>query len=221
MKLDRDARRTQALYDSQFMKFSFEQQKYPENRRVRNLIYRLIANPEGQRILFAGCGDGTECRQAIRKGGIVTGIDVSGKCLELARKNCNGAEFKLMDMEKTGFKKSSFDIVIANFSLMYKKNICSVLREFNRMLKKEGFVVFSVPHPVRKMIKYNRMSYFVKGLKNEIWNGVRRFNYYRLFEDYIDAIVNAKFKISRLIEPKPDETNYPHHAIFKIVKEIK
>jgi hypothetical protein len=37
------------------------------------------------------------------------------------------------------------------------------------------FIVAS--HPVRKMIKYNKMNYFVKGKRYEIWRGIKRFNY--------------------------------------------
>lgn len=111
---------------------------------------------------------------------------------------------------------------------MYKKNLDSVLKEFNRILKKTGFILIVVPHPVRKMIKYNKMNYFVRGKRFEIWRGNKRFNYYRLFEDYINSIVNAKLKIEKLLEPKPPkethktpdyEISHPHYVILKLVKD--
>jgi hypothetical protein len=103
-----------------------------------------------------------------------------------------------------------------------------VLQEFQRVLQPGGTILLAVPHPVRKMMKYNANSnYFVKGRQTEVWKGIQRFGYNRLFEDYVDAFVQAKMVLQRLTEPKPiketpqtadSEINYPHFLLFELKK---
>jgi ubiquinone/menaquinone biosynthesis C-methylase UbiE len=224
----KDSKSAKELYNKQFEKFSKEQADYKIIQGLRNRLYGLFGLIKGKKILFAGCGDGLECVLAIKKGAEVVGIDISEKLIQLAKRNCPEAKFYVADFERTEFKNSSFDIVVSILAVMYKKNLNSVLKEFRRILKKKGFMVLVVPHPVRKMVKYNRMNYFVKGKKWETWKGIKRFNYYRLLEDYFDCFVSSKLKVIKLIEPKPTkgnektlstELNHPHFLIFKLVKD--
>ena len=195
---------------------------------VRKLVYASLGKLKNKKILFMGCGSGAECKDAINKDAKVFGIDVSERLIEMAKKNHPKAKFQVCDFEKTNFKENSFDIVVSIFSLMYKKNLKLTLKELNRILKKSGFILIVVPHPIRKMITYNKGNYFVKGKKWENWEGIERFNYYRLIEDYINEFVRSNFKIIALSEPKPLKLNnkvsekqlrHPHFLIFKLVKE--
>jgi ubiquinone/menaquinone biosynthesis C-methylase UbiE len=195
---------------------------------LRKKIHNFLGDVKNKKILFVGCGDGLECVSAVKKGAKVKGIDISEKAVELARKNCPNAEFNVIDFERTPFKDNSFNIIISILSIMYKKNLTSCLKELKRILKKEGYIILVVPHPIRKMVKYNDMNYFVKGKKYENWRGVKRFNYYRLFEDYFNSFFDSKFKVKKLIEPKPpketkktpdSEVNHPHFLIFKLVND--
>jgi ubiquinone/menaquinone biosynthesis C-methylase UbiE len=225
--MDADSKLAKKLYNSQFKKYFDDQTNNKVAQDLRKKVDFLIGNAKNKKVLFVGCGDGRECIQTIKKGASVIGIDISENCIKLAKENCRGlnAKFLVMDFEKTNFKNNQFDIIVAILSVMYKKNLDSVLKEFNRILKKTGFIILAVPHPVRKMVKYNKMNYFVSGKRFEIWRGNKRFNYYRIFEDYNNSIVNAKLKIEKLLEPKPPketpsfEVNYPHYVIFKLVKD--
>lgn len=114
------------------------------------------------------------------------------------------------------------------FSVNYKENLVPSLKEFDRVLKQDGFIILVVPHPTRKMIKYNKMNYFIKGWKFETWKGTKRWNFYRLIEDYFDAFIKAKLKVVKLVEPKPvkerrdmpdKEINHPYFLIFKLTKD--
>ena len=227
--MDKDVQLAKRLYNLQFKKYFEKQTEYKVIQDLRKKIDVLIGDAKGKNILFAGCGDGRECIPTIKKGARVIGIDISENCIKLAKENCKNldAKFLVMDFEKTDFKNNQFDIIVAIFAVMYKRNLNSVLKEFKRVLKKTGFILMVVPHPTRKMIKYNKMNYFVRGKRFEVWRGNKRFNYYRLFEDYVNSIADAKLKIEKLLEPKPPketkntpdfEVNHPHYAIFKIVK---
>ncbi|MBL7160474.1 MAG: class I SAM-dependent methyltransferase [Candidatus Aenigmarchaeota archaeon] len=221
-----DSTLSKNLYNRQCSKYCKVQLGDRLTSSARKGTYSLMGNIKNKKMLFAGCGNGHECETAARENAIVTGIDVSDKEILFAKKNIKDAKFLVMDFEKTVFKKNSFDIIVSIFSIMYKKNLISVLKEWRRILKADGFVIIVVPHPVRKMIAYNNMNYFVRGKRWENWKGIKRFNYYRLFEDYVDCFVGSKFKIAKLLEPKLNKNEieneidikHPNFLIFKLVK---
>jgi ubiquinone/menaquinone biosynthesis C-methylase UbiE len=226
--MKQDSQLAKKLYNKQFDKYSKEQAKNKRAQDLRRKVHSLLGNIKSRKILFAGCGDGLECVPAVEKKAKVTGIDISERGIELAKNNCPGAEFCVMDFEKTKFKNNSFDIIVSILAVVYKRNLGLTLKEFRRILKNKGFILLVVPHPLRKMIKYNKMNYFVKGKKWEVWRGTKRFNYYRLFEDYFYSFVNSKLKVIKLIEPKPIrdkksdsalKLNHPHFLLFKLVKD--
>jgi len=218
------------IYDKDFLRFSESQQKDINAKKQREVVYSLLGDVNRKKILFAGCGDGFECLPAIEDGAIVTGIDISENMIKLAEQTCSGknARFFACDMEKTDFIRGKFDIIVSICSLMYKKDLDAVLNEFRRILKEDGFVVFSVPHPIRKMIKYGQMDYFKLGKRFESCDNSLRFNYYRIFENYIDSINGMGFVLEKVVEPPPlgdgdsfSDGIYPHHAIFKIRRRAR
>jgi len=226
--MKQDSKLARELYNKQFKKFSKRQTEYKVVQQLKDKIYSFLGSIKNKKILFAGCGDGLECILTVKKGARVVGIDISEEGIESAKRNCPGAEFYVADFERTKFKNNSFDVIVSILAVMYKKNLGLVLKEFRRILKREGFIVLAVPHPTRKMLKYNKMNYFIKGKKLEVWRGIRRFNYYRLFEDYFDNFISSKLKVVKLIEPKPVkenertpnlEVNHPHFLIFKLIKD--
>jgi len=219
-----DKKEIRKLYNNQSHLFVKEQESYIENKHIISIINSFLEDIGGKKILFAGCGNGKECEYSINNNADVYGIDLSNELIEIAKKKFpnNKEKFLVQDMERTSLKDSFFDIIIANFSLMYSNNLKAVFGEFGRLLKFKGLFIFSVPHPVRKMKKYNCENYFVKGKRYESWKSIKRFNYYRLFEDYINSISNSNFILKKVVEPKPKQnsrhSNYPHHILFKLVK---
>ncbi len=228
LSLMNDSKLTKELYNSQFAHFSEAQTAYLPLRAFREMVFREYRPQiEGSTILFAGCGDGRECLPAVAAGAKkVVGIDVSDVAVDHARKNCPELEFLVMDMETMSFESQSFDLIFSFFSVMYKESLEAVLKEFKRVTKKEGAIILAVPHPVRKMMKYNaNNSYFVKGRQEAVWKGVKRFGYNRLFEDYIEAFRQAGLVLHRLMEPQPvketldtpdSEIAYPHFLLFEL-----
>ena len=225
--MDRDAALTRKLYDRYAIQYSLARSKSRVGDVLQRKLMGLMGNMHGKRIFFAGCGDGRECVQAVKAGAIVYGMDISSSQIELARKNCPKANFTIGDFSKTNFKAQSFDYIFSYVSIMYKKDLTKPLLEFKRILKNNGAIILTVPHPIRKMMKYNKGNYFVRGRRFETWRGARRFNYYWLFGDYIDAFVASSLKLVKLIEPKPikensktpdSEVSYPHNLVFELVK---
>ena len=57
------------------------------NRRLNSdpVLWHLLGDVEGRRVLDAGCGTGYLTRLLARRGAVVTGIDVSSRMIALAR----------------------------------------------------------------------------------------------------------------------------------------
>jgi len=98
--------------------------------------------PVGARVLDVGCGSGLVSSTLQQNGFRVTGIDVSEKMLELARKNSPASTFRLMDMRRLRFLPNSFDGVIGLYSIIHvpRRFHLGVLRGFRRVLKSKGFL---------------------------------------------------------------------------------
>lgn len=226
--MNHDTQEAKKLYNDQAHTFSNNQLHYAPVQELKHNIYAYLGDLKNQKILFAGCADGHECSRALEQGAQVTGIDVSDKLIDAAKGHYPEAHFFVMDQVDLTFSDESFDIVISMFTVMYTKDLQKLFKEFGRVLKKDGKIIIAAPHPIRKMIKYNNMNYFVKGKQYENWKGVSRYNYYRLIEDYVEATNEAGLTLHKLMEPKPikeneNETNehisYPHFLVLVLKKD--
>lgn len=110
-------------------------------------IYNLFLKYfKGKNILDLGCGHGRDTLFFSNKGFNLTGIDVSIKLLEHAKKICPKAKFILEDMRELNFKKEEFDGVWAMASLfkIKKEELPIVLKKINYILKKEGIFFLAI-----------------------------------------------------------------------------
>ena len=98
----------------------------------------------GFKILEIGCGTGTMALLAARKGATVTGFDVSGPMLEVARKKIESEKLsekmELMEMGVSGMDKfpdAAFDLVMSTlvFSELSRDEQAYALRHAYRILK--------------------------------------------------------------------------------------
>lgn len=101
----------------------------------------------GERVLDAGCGPGSTLNVLARKGYRVTGLDRSGKMLELASRQLAGLDnWDLVegDIEALPFDDNSFDIVLSAGVIEYLESDEKVLLEFKRVLKNDGLLLIPV-----------------------------------------------------------------------------
>lgn len=216
MKLDGDAKLAKRLYNEEALSYLEKHRANPIVIGLRKRVNKLLGEVKGKNILFIGCGDGSEARYAIENGAKVTGIDISERCINAAKRNFPKENFLVMDFENSDFEDGQFDMIVSIFSIMYKRNLKHCLEELKRIKKKDGIMVIVVPHPVRKMVKYSNMDYFVRGKKFEVWEGNKRFNYYRILEDYINTITEIGLKIDKVFEHKETVDTYPHNLVMVI-----
>jgi ubiquinone/menaquinone biosynthesis C-methylase UbiE len=95
----------------------------------------------------AGCGPSAHIgRYVFDKGIPVVGVDISDRCIALARRH--NPEMKLLraDMGRLPFADGTIDGLIAYYSLIDtpKKHIGLIFREFHRVLKHNGSLLVAV-----------------------------------------------------------------------------
>jgi ubiquinone/menaquinone biosynthesis C-methylase UbiE len=94
------------------------------------------------RLLEVGCGTGHWSEYFSSKGFAVTGIDVSGEMIKVARnKYIANARFEIADGENLPFAAQSFDVVAAITTLEFTPNPAKMLSEMARCVKKNGGII--------------------------------------------------------------------------------
>lgn len=97
----------------------YQQRDETEARQVIDLLERVAAPDEGATVLDVGCGRGRHARVLARRGYRVTGIDLSARSIEEARRRAEAEglsiHFKQQDMRKP-FCEECADGVVNLFS---------------------------------------------------------------------------------------------------------
>lgn len=129
--------------------------------------------PESGKILDAGCGTGLT-GNALKDMGYkdITGIDISEKSIILAQKTGAYSQLEQFDLQKQTFpfKQSEFDAVNCIGVLTYIKNPRPLLKEFCRIVRPSGYIVFSHREDSLKAFRYFEI---IKELEDKgYWNNL-------------------------------------------------
>jgi ubiquinone/menaquinone biosynthesis C-methylase UbiE len=114
-------------------------------------VVELAHLQPGQQVLDIATGTGTAAiasAQKVGSKGRVVGIDLSQNMLDRARQkiaktNLNSIELRQEDAEKLSFNHNSFDTVICASGIFFLSDMLAGLREWQRVLKSDGIVIFS------------------------------------------------------------------------------
>ncbi len=132
--------------------------------RAAKKAKQLIGANSAPAVLDVATGTG-DLAHAMSKipGSKVTGIDLSGKMLSLAREKYPSITFMEGYAEKLSFHGASFDIVSAGFGARNFENLLQGLREFYRVLKPGGHTLIIEPMiPRNPALKKLFLVYFKK-----------------------------------------------------------
>lgn len=129
-----------------------------ENIRYQRLDYlsRLINFPSfrGKKVLEIGCRIGLDLARFAENGALVTGIELSESCIDIAHqyfaKKALKSDFYVMDGENMSFSDDCFDVVYAHGVVQYTANPQRMVDEIYRVLRKDGIAIIMV---------YNRYSW--------------------------------------------------------------
>lgn len=114
--------------------------------------------PKDPKVLDVGAGTGRDLKYFKEEGINAIGIDVSEGLIKEAKKR-NNIEIQNMDFRKTTFKDESFDGLwcMAALSDISRSEVPETLKEFNRILKKEGIIYIAVKEGTEeKLMKKSR-----------------------------------------------------------------
>jgi SAM-dependent methyltransferase len=183
----------------------------------RPAMLDLLPPIDGLRVLDAGCAAGWYAEQLAARGAIVTGIDASAAMIRYARERfaappaselATRVELHVADLQQPlPFADASFDGIVSSLVLHYIRDWRPVLTELRRVLRPDGWLLFSTHHPLAEAVRLRPARYLDTELVEDQWKWVGTVRYYRRpLSEIVQAIVDAGLVIEQLVEPLPNET---------------
>lgn len=98
---------------------------------------------DGASILDIGCGAGVPVARELAKRFAVTGVDISGEMVRLARTNVPDGRFVHADITSAEFAASSFDAVVAFYSIFHlpREAHRSLFRRIHEWMRPGGYLM--------------------------------------------------------------------------------
>ena len=163
----------------------------------------------GAAVMDAGCGPGWYAEYLLGQGAVVTSIDYSAEFVAITRARVGDRATVLQaDLaQPLSFAgDGQFDLIVCPLVLHYLKEWTPTLREFYRVLKPHGVLVFSTHHPFMDWKQFDQDDYFAVTLLEDDWRDIGTvFFYRRPLTAISQALADAGFIIERLLEPQPAE----------------
>ena len=183
----------------------------------RPAILSLLPEVKGKHVLDAGCGPGFYAELLLERGATVTAIDVSPKMIALTKQRVgNRVTIKRVSLEEplAFLADQSVDVVFSSLVLDYVKNWNSLFGEFNRILRDDGYFIFSTEHPFAKF-KYRdhpekeilAENYYKTEYLELFWDSFKLLvpSYRRPLGVFFDCLDKSGFQFDKLIETQPTE----------------
>lgn len=190
--------------------------RFIEKPSLRALIEPCV----GQQtvVLDLGCGGG-RIIDLLREVGVseasVYGLDSNPTLLAMARERFPGATVvsgELTQPPYAGIPEHTVDLVTAHLVLQYLETaqLSDCLREVHRLLRPSGHLALGLPHPMR-VNEQGEAGYFTR--QRQVlcapWGG-RTASSGLTVADYVNAIINAGFRLARMEEPEISEDGLEH-----------
>lgn len=200
----------------------------PNETIEQPILWQLIGDPRGLKILDLGCGDARVAKKFKALGASkYLGIDGSRRMIELAKQNTDGgfSDVQLSSFADCSLAKNEFDLVVSSLAFHYAEDLKVLFQKIYASLKPGGRFIFSVEHPV---ITSNNQSleqspirqawlvdnYFIRGPREVKWMGDVVTKYHRNVEDYFNLIFDCGFTLQSFKESEPSEINFTDQALL-------
>ncbi len=198
---------TGSTYDEIAEKYADAQDNKPwtiyfERPAVLNFLPDL-ANKD---VLDAGCGPGFYSHFMADRGARVTAFDFNSVFVEQTQARTNGRVTVLQAdiAEPLNFAADgSYDLIVSVLVLHYLKDWQPTLKEFNRVLRPNGRLIFSTHHPFTDLELSSGDDYFATELLEDEWD-VGKVQFYRRPLSKISRdLFESGFVIEEIGEPQP------------------
>jgi len=182
--------------------------KHTFNKRLGSLLSLLDGiDLPSSKILDAGCGTGTITKKVVDYGCSAVGVDASPAMIERAAglsnnyKNSDSISFKLIDtIAELPFEDNSFDGVICSSVLEYTDEPDKIIKEFNRVIKYDGFFLVTVPYKASLLRRLQagcfRLTKFLRLKPYPVYLLYSRHQFYK--QDIITILEKNGFRVTRL-----------------------
>lgn len=189
--------------------------------KAHNALYErpatmaLIGDVDGLTVLDAGCGPGIGSAHLAGHGATVHAFDVTPEMVALARTRCAGlpVDVREGDLEAplAWLPDASVDKVLCSLALDYVRDLAPTLREFRRVARPGGTLVFSMAHPMRDWMDERTRgdgTYFDTSRFGFHWSGFGEPRPYveawrRPLADILNAVADGGWRLDRFVEPTP------------------
>lgn len=190
--------RTRSAYDH--WAASYDTDPNPQNALEYQPVLEALDAKAGERILDAACGTGRYTKPLHEAGAEMVGLDFSEAMLAKARERLPEVEFVRGDLsEPLPFADASFDAILCGQALKHLPDLHVPMREFARLLRPGGRLVFSVTHPDMNWDGYELRPYdgYVMRAHADV--------FHHRFFDYFDAVETAGLSCRRILQLKVSE----------------
>jgi len=201
----------------EYLKNSFSW-KYIEEPALKSALRDLSL--KNIRILDAGCGNGRVIGHLISRGAKeenIIGVDSSNELITNAKKRFPKAQFIHSDITDKKLEFENVDLITASMFLFYldEGQLSKTLENFYGWLKKGGVFLCIVAHPVR-FAHDNLEKYFTRDWESieSPWETTVVY-FHRTTADYINATIDAGFRIEAVNEPEVLEEGKKHPEDYK------
>ena len=164
----------------------------------------------GKNVLDAGAAAGWYSSYFVDHGSNVTAIDISDNMLRMLKKRLGDKVVAIKCDLNNGLsflQDDNFDFVMSSLTLDYIENWDNIMKEFYRVLKKDGILLFSVEHPYDNFSANHIDTYFqtinMEHIYEDFGERVSVWFYKRPLEAMINPVIKSGFQILLIKEPKP------------------
>lgn len=172
------------------------------------MLAQLPEDLSEKRILDAGCAAGWYTEQLVDKGAQVSAVDMSPEMAAAAKRRIGErAEVMCLDLaDALPFEEGMFDYIVSSLTLHYIEDWEFTFKEFRRILKPGGELLFSVHHPFTDIKLSRDMEYFSTELIVDTWKKEGKVYEVPFFRRPLGDILTKTlqhFSVKKVIEPRP------------------
>lgn len=190
-----------------------------------------------EKALDVCCGEGYYSRLLKERGYLVTGVDISKKMIKIAKEKSGDIDYHCSDAANMPFlKDNTFGLVICSMGLIDTPDLEGTLKEIQRVMKKGGCFIMSIIHPcfdrprtgawVRdgegRKLHFKIDNYMKEETLTINWDMKRlkypfdTIGYHRTLSTYMNALIENKFQIDRILEPCLKENGEIDQEEFRV-----
>lgn len=174
----------------------------------RPSLQALMGSVQGLKVLDLGCGSGIYAEYLISNGAAdVTCVDVSPEMVAIVQQKLGERVNSYAQDISIGLpkeKSDTVDLIICPLVLHYIEELNPLFQEVARVLKPNGFMVFSTHHPFADFECSITGNYFDRELIRETWNTIGTpvdvTFYRRSLTEIMNAITMSSLVITQISE---------------------